>query len=267
LNLLLWTADKLARPTFRNLTDSYEEWAYRNGLTRQLSRLEKEGLIECDPTSGNDRLYRLTELGRLCVLGGRDPEAQWSRSWDGKWRLVLFDVPVDQHVHRSRLLRYLRSRGFGCLQGSVWVTPDPMHTEREVLSAGEINVESLLLLEARPCAGESDEEIVAGAWDFKTINQHYSRHLEILEQFSEASLNAQPAARTLQRWGDEERSAWQTAVALDPLLPKRLLPADYLGCIAWQKRIQVLGHAGEKLKQFSRNKMTNFASPEAKFGS
>ncbi len=27
LNLLLWSADTLARPTFRNLTDSYESWA------------------------------------------------------------------------------------------------------------------------------------------------------------------------------------------------------------------------------------------------
>ena len=34
LNFLLWSADLLARPTFRNLTDSYESWAYRNGLMR-----------------------------------------------------------------------------------------------------------------------------------------------------------------------------------------------------------------------------------------
>ena len=30
----------LVRPTFRNLTDSYESWAYRNGLLRQVSMLE-----------------------------------------------------------------------------------------------------------------------------------------------------------------------------------------------------------------------------------
>ena len=42
LNLLLWSAEKLTRPTFRNLTDSYESWAYRNGLLRQVSALEKQ---------------------------------------------------------------------------------------------------------------------------------------------------------------------------------------------------------------------------------
>src|SRR5258708_34665881 len=74
LNLLLWSDDKLARPTFRNLTDSYEAWAYRTGLLRQVATLEKARLVERARSSEGDRLYRLTEPGRLHVLGGRDPE-------------------------------------------------------------------------------------------------------------------------------------------------------------------------------------------------
>ena len=50
LNLLLWSAEKLGRPTFRNLTDSYESWAYRNGLFRQVASLERQQLLERDPT-------------------------------------------------------------------------------------------------------------------------------------------------------------------------------------------------------------------------
>src|SRR4051812_3308781 len=77
LNLLLWTADQLMRPTFRNINDSYESWLYRNGLLRQVNRLERRGLIECDRKIAPDRLYRLTEEGRLHALGGRCPEVQW----------------------------------------------------------------------------------------------------------------------------------------------------------------------------------------------
>lgn len=146
LNLLLWSTDMLMRPTFRNLTDSYESWVYRHGLSRQVATLEELQLLERDPKTPGDRLYRLTEQGRLHALGGRDPEAQWSRHWDGHWRLVLFDVPMEQHVYRGRLRRYLRVRGFGCLQGSVWITPNPVHGEREILTGGKINVESLLLV-------------------------------------------------------------------------------------------------------------------------
>ena len=184
-------------------------------------------------------------------IGGRDPEAQWSRPWDGKWRLVLFDLPMERHVQRGRLRRYLRARGFGYLQGSVWVTPDPMRGEREILSGGEINVEALLLLEARPCAGESDEEIVAGAWDFEAINRSYAKHLKLLERLPGAVLNNQSAARALQRWAAAERVAWQTAAELDPLLPNRLLPADYLGRRAWRRRVEVLRQAGQQLQTFA----------------
>src|SRR5438093_2504517 len=146
LNLLLWSADMLARPTFRNLTDSYESWAYRNGLLRQTHRLEQQQFVERDTSTANDRLYRLTAQGRLHILGGRDPEERWSRHWDGQWRMVLFDVPTRQNAQRERLRRYLRHKGFGYLQNSVWITPDPLPEERQILRGGKINVESLLLL-------------------------------------------------------------------------------------------------------------------------
>jgi len=250
LNFLLWTADKLRQPTFRNLTDSYESWAYRNSLMRQVASLANLELVEPGVGMAGDRLYRLTDKGRLHALGGRDPDDQWSRHWDGRWRLVLFDVPMERHVHRGRLRRYLRARGFGCLQGSVWVTPDPVAGEREVLAGGKVNVNSLLLLEARPCADESDEEIVAGAWDFERINQCYTRHIEILDQHPGGPLRDHTAARTLQRWAALEREAWLAAIGMDPLLPKRLLPEAYLGCQAWRRRIEVMRHAGEQLQSY-----------------
>jgi len=125
-------------------------------------------MLERDHAAPDDRVYRLTRQGRLHALGGRDPQARWAREWDGRWRLVLFDVPTAQNSHRTRLRRYLRDKGFGYLQNSVWITPDSLDAERQILVGGKINVESLLLLEARPCAGESDAEIVAGAWDLNS---------------------------------------------------------------------------------------------------
>ena len=37
-------------------------------------------------------------------------------------------------------------------QQACETTPDPLTEERQILGGGKINVESLLLLEARPCA-------------------------------------------------------------------------------------------------------------------
>jgi DNA-binding transcriptional regulator PaaX len=250
LNFLLWSADKLARPTFRNLTDSYESWAYRNGLLRQVATLGQQQLLERDPAAPDDRMYRLTWRGRMHALGGRDPQARWSREWDGRWRLVLFDVPTAQNTQRTRLRRYLRDKGFGYLQNSVWITPDSLAEERQILVGGKINVESLILLEARPCAGESDAEIVAGAWDFERINRRYGRHLKILGERPLGTLGQETAAKALLCWAAAEHEAWLDAVTNDPLLPKRILPPDYLGQQAWRRRIEVLREAGRQLRTF-----------------
>jgi phenylacetic acid degradation operon negative regulatory protein len=252
LHLLLWSAEILVRPTFSNLRESYEGWVYRHGLLRGVSALEKRQLIERDSEALDERVYRLTAQGRLHVLGGRDPQACWSRDWDGRWRMVLFDVPVGRDSERKRLRRYLRDRGFGCLQNSVWISPDPLEPECRILLGAKIDVESFILLEARPCAGESDQEIVAGAWDFARINCRYRRLLKILDERPKMPLRDTDAAETLRRWGASEREAWLDAVTNDPLLPEPLLPSDYLGQKAWRRRIEVLREAGRQLRAFKR---------------
>ena len=128
LYYLLWSTESLMRPTFRNLDESFEGWAYRSGLYRQIAKLESQRFIERKPDE-DGRIYRLTRCGRLHALGGRDPMTQWGRGWDGYWRLVLFDVPVISNTLRSQFRRYLRRKSFGCLQKSVWITPDPVDEE------------------------------------------------------------------------------------------------------------------------------------------
>jgi phenylacetic acid degradation operon negative regulatory protein len=164
---------------------------------------------------------------------------------------VLFDVPTTQNSHRVRLRRYLRDKGFGYLQKSVWITPDSLEEERQILGGGKINVKSLILLEARPCSGESDAEIVLGAWDFEHINRRYARHLKTLNERPSDAPRNDLAAKALLRWATAEREAWLEAVTNDPLLPKRILPSDYLGQQAWQRRVKVLRDASRQLRTFS----------------
>jgi phenylacetic acid degradation operon negative regulatory protein len=247
---LLWTCDVFSRPTWRSLTESFEGWAYRNGFSRQLQRLEKNRMLERQTGRVGDRLHRLTRSGCLCALGGRDPEACWNRHWDGRWRLVLFDVPRTRNTARDKLRRYLRGKGFGCLQNSVWITPDLVNEERDLLRGVSADVGSLVWFEGRPCAGEKDAEIVAGAWDFAAINQLYVIHQQILDRLPHRRLETKAAAMDFHRWLGEERKAWMDAMSEDPLLPKRLLPDPYLGRKAWRRRLVVMTEAGELMRRF-----------------
>jgi phenylacetic acid degradation operon negative regulatory protein len=248
--MLLWTCEMISRPTYRNLTESFEGWAYRNGFLRQLQRLEKQQLLECQPAGTGPRLYRLTEAGRMHASGGRDPVAQWKRKWDGRWRLVLFDVPENCRQTRDKLRVHLRHRGFGCLQNSVWITPDDAKTERALLADGPVDVEALIVLEARPCAGESDSEIVTGAWDFVKINARYTSYRQLLARRPRKHLNTKAAATIFHRWLKEEQHAWKAVMEIDPLLPACLLPREYGGRDAWRDRLEAMKQAVEQIRAF-----------------
>ena len=255
LYLLLWTCERLVRPTFRNLTDSFESWAYRNGFNRQLTELERRTLVESSiaPARGresSDRVLRLTEAGRLHALGGRDPESCWRRSWDGRWRLVLFDLPAAEGTKRNQLRNFLRSSGFGWLQKSVWISPHPLKEEKVLLAESEINVESLIFLEARPSAGETDEQIVSGAWDFEEIDLLYSKYQAVLDAVPRKLVLDISGAQALRLWAAKERNTWLDAISADPLLPERLLPQGYLGQEAWRLRIKTLRAVAIQMRSF-----------------
>jgi DNA-binding transcriptional regulator PaaX len=122
--------------------------------------------------------------------------------------------------------------------------------ERKLLAAGPVDVTSLVLLEARPCAGESDADLVAAAWNFELINRNYARHQEKLDRFPPLHSDASAAAVGLHRWLGEERAAWADAVANDPLLPEELWPAGYEGRKAWERRKAIMVEAGERMRSF-----------------
>ena len=249
LYAMLWAGNMLSRPTFRNLTEGYESWAYRNGLLQQLTRLEAVSLIETK-ASQQERTYRLTRAGLLVAIGGRNPDERWHRPWDGRWRLALFDLPIFRNSYRNDLRHILKARGFGCLQRSVWITPDTLEAIKELMGDGEVNVNTLTFFEGRPCANESDEAIVAAAWNFRKINDRYAYHLEILASRPTKPLRDLASIRTFQSWIKSEREAWLDAFTLDPLLPKALLPKDYLGVQAWRRKQEVMSKAAKQIQGF-----------------
>ncbi len=250
LYLLLWSCEQLTRPTFRNLTDSFEGWAYQKGFHRHLAELERRKWIESRTPTSDDRVHRLTTEGRLLALGGRDPVERWGRYWDGQWRLVVFDVPLGLDNQRKKLRRYLQARHFGYLQKSLWISPDPMAEEQEILTGRKTDPGSLILFEAKPSAGESDAEIARTAWDFAEINRGYTKYLEVANSQSTGSVTHETEAKALRRWAAEERTAWEEAISKDPLLPANLLPDEYLGRNAWQRRTVVLEQASKQLRNF-----------------
>ena len=109
--------------------------AYRN-IQLALWRLERAGLIRTGGLHGR-RSVRLTQKGRdkvgnLFAAEYRIPEPAF---WDGKWRMVMFDMKERRKKARNALRTLLRNAGFVRLQDSVWVYPYPCDEFIELVRA------------------------------------------------------------------------------------------------------------------------------------
>lgn len=212
---------------------AWRTWIDRGRFDRTVLQFANEGLVRsarrCDVDC--DRIIALTNAGKAAALGGRDPESLWARPWDGLWRLVVFDVPESEEALRTRLRRKLRSLNFGFLQQSVWLSPDPIDKVSEHLATHRINATRLTLLNARPSGGETDNDLVVGAWDFEKINAGYRMHGALLNEFP-----VHQGKEARQAWFRAECKAWSVATKIDPFLPRALLPLKYIGQSALANR-------------------------------
>lgn len=87
--------------------------------------LKKQSLLE-EYREGNEKFYRLTTRGTFEACRGRlmaECARQKRARWDGKWRMVLFDVPESKRRFRDYLRSLLKQLGFLQWQRSVWVSP------------------------------------------------------------------------------------------------------------------------------------------------
>lgn len=233
MRMAMLLVDLLGEVPWRLLDAAWDAWLGRQRGERKLARLEALGAVTVsEAADGLERRVQLTEVGRLAALGGRDPDRCWGRAWDGRWRIVLFDVAEKDRTRRIRLQRQLRKARFGYLQDSVWITPDSVEDLADWMKASGHDLATLTFLEARPCVGATDAELVSGAWDFAMINHRYAEHAEVLR----TAPSPQSAARQRCEWFRREGRAWQRAQEVDPFLPEVLLPAGYRGRRAWAAR-------------------------------
>lgn len=83
-------------------------------------KLKREGLLV-----ERDGFLRLTPKG-LKHLNNLTPQmAARLKRWDGKWRILIFDIPEKRRMTRNRIRSLLRGSGFIRIQDSVWLYPDP----------------------------------------------------------------------------------------------------------------------------------------------
>jgi phenylacetic acid degradation operon negative regulatory protein len=159
-------------------------------------------------TEGTERIYGFT--------------AQ-RRDWDGSWLLVLARAPETDRPGRHLLRSRLTWAGLGSPAPGVWISPhaDRVEEVEKVLVDGQIGGAQIFV--ARHCGHGDLPEMVRQAWDLAGIEAAYR---EFLAEFAAAGPR-DPLARLV-----ELVHAWRRFPAIDPALPRELLPARWSGLTA-----------------------------------
>ena len=105
---------------------------------KAVTRLERKGWVEKKEIAG-ETVVTLTEKGKKQMLVFDLEKLELKKGeWDGKWRMVFFDIENKHNRTRDRLRKLLAQIGFKRYQHSVWVTPHDCERElkyiREVLN-------------------------------------------------------------------------------------------------------------------------------------
>lgn len=111
---------------------------YPSSIERSTYKLWRKGYVDIQKNDGKTTV-KLTEKGKVETLkfSLKDLKINKPIMWDGKWRLVMFDIPKGKNGSREILRDKLYEMGFFLMQKSVFVYPYPCEKEikflREVL--------------------------------------------------------------------------------------------------------------------------------------
>lgn len=96
-------------------------------INQEIKRLQKRGLVKVVKKRNKIVEIKLTKEGkeRLKRYQFETLEIEIPKRWDGKWRIVIFDVPINKNYSRQALRIKMKRLGFYKLQDSVFVHPYP----------------------------------------------------------------------------------------------------------------------------------------------
>ncbi|MEU6020749.1 PaaX family transcriptional regulator C-terminal domain-containing protein [Micromonospora sp. NBC_01739] len=193
-----------------------------------LSRLTQRGVLE-RTKEGRRTSYRLTESAwHLLQRGARRIFASTDGStWDGRWTLIAFTLPLDDANLRRLLRARLRWLTFSPLYDATWVTPHDRFDEvREQLS--ELGISDAVVLRATDLdLLPSGRARLEAAWRIDELAAGYQSFLERHRELAwKATAGSVAPAQALVR-RTEMVNDWRALVGEDPDLPATFLPASF----------------------------------------
>jgi len=189
-----------------------------------LSGIMKEGLIEKSQninTNESNSKYKLTEKGYQ-ALSLLFPFCRFLKEqWDGKWRIISYEIPEKKREIRDRLRREMQGWGLGPWHRSFWITPHPIISTLKSLTSQKEEEQYIQAFESSHVFGER-EVLVEKVWQKMAIDKQYR---ELFKKWHDV----------LSKEGDKVDkfkkvvTDYVEILKTDPGLPKEIVGENWIG--------------------------------------
>jgi DNA-binding transcriptional regulator PaaX len=94
-------------------------------INQVAKKLIEQGLIKLTTNNKGQKVLRLTDKGKIKVKEYKLSKLKIDKpkKWDGKYRVIIFDIKEWKRPVRDKLRKWLEHLGLIRLQNSVWVYP------------------------------------------------------------------------------------------------------------------------------------------------
>jgi len=207
-----------------------------------LSGLIKEGMIEKENVGNDQRVvpnkekvghrgptlqnkYRLTEKG-FSELSLEFPFFRFLKEkWDGRWRVISYEIPEKKREIRDRLRREMQGWGLGPWHRSFWLTPHPILTTLKTLTAQKEEEKYIQAFESDHVFGDR-EILIEKVWGKTNLDKSYR---ELFKNWHDILSSQEEKVDKFKKVVSE----YIGLLRQDPGLPKELVGESWIGFEGW----------------------------------
>lgn len=149
---------------------NFNQLVSRSLKTKQIEKIEKDGKI----------CLRITSEGKRIIQRDFPMLLLQNRHWDGRWRIIMFDIQEVNKKARERLRSKLKELGFGMLQKSVFISPhDIIRDFIEFAQTSGIE-DYLYILETHKLIVGDEKEFANKIWKLDELNEKYKEIVDMI---------------------------------------------------------------------------------------
>jgi phenylacetic acid degradation operon negative regulatory protein len=181
-----------------------------------------DAIIEKEATG----VYHITEAG-VAELALSFPFVRFLVfPWDGKFRILSYEIPEKQRKYRDSLRREVSGWGLGPWHRSFWVTPHPIIGNLKKLTQGTSLELYVQAFEGAQVVGEV-KTLLEKVWNLPALEAQYRKAFKNWHEYlSNESFTKEQKMRSVV-------DSYLEVLKTDPGLPPELVGKTWIGAEAW----------------------------------